>query len=139
MVNWTENRLKRVKLLHKEGHSAAVIARKLGAAFSKGIILRKLREFEAQRLRRADMRAARKAAKAPELAQLEATPSQGANAKAIVPARQATTAPAHGSPAYAARDGEASEDGFGDESDVFAPSGHHAVRLARRAMSVAVG
>src|SRR5829696_5566654 len=71
VVNWTEDRLKRVKLLHKEGCSASVIAGKLGAAFSKGIVLRKLREFEAERLRRAEMRAARKTAKARELARME--------------------------------------------------------------------
>ena len=93
MVNWTENRLKRVKLLHNEGYSATVIARKLGAAFSKGIVLRKLREFEAQRLRRAEMRAARKAANARELAQVERTPAPTAENKVINPARQARTAP----------------------------------------------
>src|SRR5215218_2893917 len=62
VVNWTENRLKRVQELHKAGVSASVIAGKLGPAFSKGIVLRKLRELEAERLRRAEMRAARKAA-----------------------------------------------------------------------------
>ena len=93
MVNWTENRLKRVKLLHKDGYSATAIARKLGAAFSKGIILRKLREFEAERLRRAEMRAARKAANALKLAQVERNPAPSAKAKPEVPARQPTTAP----------------------------------------------
>jgi len=83
VVNWTENRLNRVKLLHKEGCSASVIAGKLGAAFSKAIVLRKLREFEAERLRRAEMRAARKAAKARELA---ATPTS--KTKHVVAARR---------------------------------------------------
>ena len=88
MVNWTENRLKRVKLLHKEGYSASVIARKLGAAFSKGIVLRKLREFEAERLRRAEMRAVRKAAMARELA-TKAT----SKTKHVVAARRPTAPP----------------------------------------------
>lgn len=46
MVNWTENRLKRVQALRKAGVSASVIAGKLGPAFSRGIVLRKLRKFE---------------------------------------------------------------------------------------------
>ena len=71
MVNWTEKRLKRVKTLKEDGYSAGAIARKLGPAFSKWIVLRKLRELEAERVRRAAMRAARKAAKARELAESE--------------------------------------------------------------------
>jgi hypothetical protein len=67
MVNWTENRLNRLQLLRKEGVSATVIARKLGPAFSKGIVLRKLRELEAERVHRAEARVARKAAKEREL------------------------------------------------------------------------
>ena len=94
MINWTENRLERVKLLHKEGHSATVIARKLGAAFSKGIILRKLREFEAQRLHRAEMRAARKAAKARELAQIKRAAAPSVKTKVTVAAVAATAPPA---------------------------------------------
>jgi hypothetical protein len=67
MVNWTENRLNRLQLLRKEEVSATVIAQKLGPTFSKGIVLRKLRELEAERLRRAEMRAARKAAREREV------------------------------------------------------------------------
>ena len=64
LVNWTEKRLKRLKLLHKEGFSATVIARKLGPAFTKSIVLRKVHQLEEERLARAKVLAARKAAKA---------------------------------------------------------------------------
>jgi hypothetical protein len=37
VANWTEKRLKRLKLLNKEGFSATVIAGKLGPAFTKSI------------------------------------------------------------------------------------------------------
>ena len=93
MVNWTENRLKRVKLLHKEGYSATVIARKLGAAFSKGIVLRKLREFEAQRVHRAKMRAARKATKARELARVERAAASTPETKVTTVTASRATAP----------------------------------------------
>ena len=63
-VNWTETRLKRLKLLHKEGFSATIIARKLGPAFTKSIVLRKVHQLEEQRIARAKVLAARKAAKA---------------------------------------------------------------------------
>jgi len=46
VVNWTEKRLKRLKLLNKEGFSATIIAEKLGPAFTKGIVLRKLHLLE---------------------------------------------------------------------------------------------
>ena len=42
VANWTEKRLKRLKLLNKEGFLATVIAAKLGPAFTKAIVLRKL-------------------------------------------------------------------------------------------------
>ena len=64
VVNWTEKRLKRLKLLNKEGFSATIIAGKLGQAFTKGIVLRKLHLLEAARLEGAKKRSARKAAKA---------------------------------------------------------------------------
>jgi hypothetical protein len=64
VVNWTEKRLKRLKLLNKEGFSATVIAGKLGPAFTKAIVLRKLHLLEEQRLERAKMRARNKASKA---------------------------------------------------------------------------
>jgi hypothetical protein len=64
MANWTEKRLKCLELLHKEGFSANVIAGKLGAAFTKSIVLRKLHQLEEERLARAKVIAARKAAKA---------------------------------------------------------------------------
>jgi hypothetical protein len=64
MANWTEKRLKCLKLLHKEGFSANVIAGKLGPAFTKSIVLRKLHQLEEERLARAKVIAARKAAKA---------------------------------------------------------------------------
>jgi len=63
-VNWTEKRLKRLKLLHKEGFSATIIAGKLGPAFTKNIVLRKVHQLEEERLARAKVLAARKAAKA---------------------------------------------------------------------------
>ncbi|HJW78116.1 MAG: GcrA family cell cycle regulator [Microvirga sp.] len=62
-VNWTETRLKRLKLLHKEGFSATIIAGKLGPAFTKSIVLRKVHQLEEARLARAKVLAARKAAK----------------------------------------------------------------------------
>ena len=61
VVNWTEKRLKRLKLLNKEGFSATIIAEKLGPAFTKGIVLRKLHLLEAARLEGAKKRSARKA------------------------------------------------------------------------------
>ncbi len=64
VANWTETRLKRLKLLHKEGFSATVIARKLGPAFTKSIVLRKIHGLEEERLARTKALAARKAAKA---------------------------------------------------------------------------
>jgi hypothetical protein len=64
LVNWTEKRLKRLKLLHKEGFSATIIAGKLGPAFTKSIVLRKVHQLEEERLARAKVLAARKAAKA---------------------------------------------------------------------------
>jgi hypothetical protein len=63
VVNWTENRLNRLKLLHEEGYSASAIATRLGPAFTKSIVLRKLRELDAERARQAEARARRKAAK----------------------------------------------------------------------------
>ena len=63
-VNWTETRLKRLKLLHKEGFSATLIAGKLGPAFTKSIVLRKVHQLDEERLARAKVLAARKAAKA---------------------------------------------------------------------------
>ena len=63
-VNWTEKRLKRLKLLHKEGFSATIIAGKLGPAFTKSIVLRKVHQLDEERLARAKVLAARKAAKA---------------------------------------------------------------------------
>jgi hypothetical protein len=63
-VNWTEMRLKRLKLLHKEGFSATIIAGKLGPAFTKNIVLRKIHQLDEERLARAKVLAARKAAKA---------------------------------------------------------------------------
>jgi hypothetical protein len=64
IANWTEKRLKRLKLLKKEGFSATVIAGKLGPAFTKAIVLRKLHLLEEQRLERAKMRATNKTSKA---------------------------------------------------------------------------
>ncbi|HKG85502.1 MAG TPA: GcrA family cell cycle regulator [Beijerinckiaceae bacterium] len=64
VVNWTEKRLKRLKLLNKEGFSATIIAEKLGPAFTKGIVLRKLHLLEAARLEGAKKRSARKASMA---------------------------------------------------------------------------
>jgi hypothetical protein len=37
MVDWTETRIAKLKLLHREGLSGAAIAKKLGPAFTKGI------------------------------------------------------------------------------------------------------
>src|SRR5215213_9750340 len=64
VANWTEKRLKRLKLLNKEGFPATVIAGKLGPAFTKAIVLRKLHLLEEQRLERAKKRAGIKASKA---------------------------------------------------------------------------
>jgi hypothetical protein len=68
VANWTEKRLKRLKLLNKEGFSATVIAGKLGPAFTKAIVLRKLHLLEEQRLERAKKRAGSKASKARAIA-----------------------------------------------------------------------
>ena len=72
MVNWTEFRLKKVELLHADGLSASAIARRLGPAFTKAIVLRKLHQIRAEQLERAKLRAARKRAKARKLKLLQA-------------------------------------------------------------------
>ena len=72
MVNWTEIRLKKAELLHADGLSASAIARKLGPAFTKGIVLRKLHQIRAEQAEQAKLRAARKRAKARKLKLLEA-------------------------------------------------------------------
>jgi hypothetical protein len=38
MASWTEKRVERLKLFHKEGFSATLIARKLGPSFTKGMV-----------------------------------------------------------------------------------------------------
>jgi hypothetical protein len=48
MVNWTEKRIAKLKLLHKEGLSGAAIAKKLGPAFTKGIVIGKLRRLDVE-------------------------------------------------------------------------------------------
>ena len=47
MVDWTETRIAKLKLLHKEGLSGAAIAKKLGPAFTKGMVISKLRRLRA--------------------------------------------------------------------------------------------
>lgn len=42
MAGWTEKRVERLKLLHKEGFSATVIAKKLGPDFTKGMVAGKI-------------------------------------------------------------------------------------------------
>jgi hypothetical protein len=42
MVGWTEKRVQRLALLQKEGFSATVIAKKLGPAFTKGMVAGKI-------------------------------------------------------------------------------------------------
>jgi len=46
MVDWTETRIAKLKLLHREGLSGAAIAKKLGPAFTKGMVIGKLRRLE---------------------------------------------------------------------------------------------
>ena len=46
MVDWTETRIAKLKLLHKEGLLGAAIAKKLGPAFTKGMVIGKLRRLE---------------------------------------------------------------------------------------------
>jgi GcrA cell cycle regulator len=45
MVNWTEKRLQRLKLLHRGGLSASAIAKKLGPDFTKGMVAGKIRRL----------------------------------------------------------------------------------------------
>jgi hypothetical protein len=42
MVTWTEKRVERLKLLHKEGFPATAIAKKLGPEFTKGMVAGKI-------------------------------------------------------------------------------------------------
>ena len=42
MVDWTELRVAKLKLLHKEGLAAAAIAKKLGPAFTKSMVIGKI-------------------------------------------------------------------------------------------------
>jgi hypothetical protein len=42
MVGWTAKRVERLTLLHREGFSATVIAKKLGPAFTKGMVAGKI-------------------------------------------------------------------------------------------------
>ena len=46
MVDWTEKRIAKLKLLHKEGLSDVAIAKKLGPAFTKGMVIGKLRRLD---------------------------------------------------------------------------------------------
>lgn len=69
MANWTDKRLAKLKFLHKEGFSASAIAKRLGAAFSKSMVLRKLHALEAARTEAALRRAALKAARDRKLKQ----------------------------------------------------------------------
>ena len=61
MASWTEKCVDRLKLLHEEGFSATVIAKKLGPDFTKGMVLGKLRRLalaeapEAQETRKASV------------------------------------------------------------------------------------
>jgi GcrA cell cycle regulator len=95
VANWTEKRLKRLKLLNKEGFSATVIAGKLGPAFTKAIVLRKLHLLEEQRLDCAKKRAGSKASKARALSRAskqakaprKATPAPPAQASPAVPVK----------------------------------------------------
>ena len=45
MPSWTEKCVSQLKLLHEEGFSATVIAKKLGPDFTKGMVLGKLRRL----------------------------------------------------------------------------------------------
>jgi GcrA cell cycle regulator len=45
MVSWTEKRVERLMLLHREGFSATVIAKKLGPNVTKGMVAGKLRRL----------------------------------------------------------------------------------------------
>jgi hypothetical protein len=95
VANWTEKRLKRLKLLNKEGFSATIIAGKLGPAFTKAIVLRKLHVLEEQRLERAKKRAKSKASKARALSRAskqvqaprKANPAPRLQASAAVPVK----------------------------------------------------
>jgi hypothetical protein len=45
MASWTEKCVSQLKLLHEEGFSATVIAKKLGPDFTKGMVLGKMRRL----------------------------------------------------------------------------------------------
>src|SRR3954464_9469101 len=45
MVNWTEERVQRMKLLSKDGFSASAIAKELGPSFTKGMVAGKMRRI----------------------------------------------------------------------------------------------
>src|SRR5215207_1540797 len=90
VANWTEKRLKRLKLLNKEGFSATVIAGKLGSAFTKAIVLRKLHLLEEQRLERAKKGATNKTSKARALSR--------ASKQAQAPKKATPAPPAQASP-----------------------------------------
>ena len=121
VAHWTEKRLKRLKLLNKEGFSATVIAGKLGPAFTKAIVLRKLHLLEEQRLERAKKRAGSKASKARALSRaskqaprkatpaprLQASPAVPVKAEPIrvVPPAPPTLAVLHGIRLFDLRDG----------------------------------
>jgi hypothetical protein len=89
MVNWTEKRLERIQQLHKVGFSATIIARKLGPSFTKGIVLRKINQLQAERLERARVRAARKEAKAEKLSPPRPQPAPKAIIATARPTRPA--------------------------------------------------
>ena len=96
MANWTEKRVERLQQLHKVGFSATVIARKLGPAFTKSIVLRKVHQLEAERIERARIRASRKAAKAQKsraLSNARPTPPKPTGPAIIAVAKTAPKAP----------------------------------------------
>jgi GcrA cell cycle regulator len=86
MASWTEKRVERLKLFHKEGFSASGIAQKLGPGFTKGMVAGKLRRLQLAAEPVKKPAASRKTVStsvrpsAPELARRTAAPRQPAPA-----------------------------------------------------------
>ena len=89
MVDWTETRIAKLKVLHKEGLSGAAIAKKLGPAFTKGMVIGKLRRLEL----------ASKAAKSKTGWTKKAPPPVGDPSSKGGPAQKSAPSPSKGAPA----------------------------------------
>jgi len=94
MAAWSEKRVDRLMLLHREGFSATVIARKLGPSFTKGMVAGKLRRLsDAQAAKRTAPRTPKGKPVVERVSQKQALPAKRTAAPAQSPIVIAKSAP----------------------------------------------